>query len=67
MSDRQPIETAPHRGRVLLFRDGKQYVGEWYANIETGAVGWSIGELGDKRVILEDPTHWRELPEPPHE
>lgn len=61
----QPVDSAPHRGRVLLFKDGKQYVGERCTNIDTGAVGWSIGELGDQRVILEAPTRWRELPEPP--
>lgn len=64
-----PIESAPHARPVSLFKDGKQYVGQWVQNPYTGAEAWSTGELGNgERVLLmRSPTYWRELPTPPRQ
>lgn len=61
-----PIASAPHARAVGLFKDGKQYVGRWAQDPSTAKEAWIIGELGEgNRVLLESPTHWRELPAAP--
>jgi len=73
-----PIETAPKDGtRILLFREGQQYVGRWYPVYETWGVAaqrepgeWgSFTSIGECRVgqvkFWDGPTHWMPLPPPP--
>ena len=61
-----PIESAPRDVPILLFKNGRQYVGVWARNQNTGTIGWILAELGGgNRAILERATHWRSLPPPP--
>lgn len=64
----QPIGTAPTNVPVLLFKAGKQYVGQWVMNPANGHVAWCVAELGGgNRGLLVAPTHWMPLPAPPME
>ena len=62
----RPIESAPMDVPILLYKDGRQHVGQWAQNQDTGTIGWILAELGGgNRAILERATHWRSLPPPP--
>ncbi len=63
MSEWQPIETAPYRGKwVLLW---------WPAVTDAPFVGycyrgeWRSATSGDTWPTLAGPTHWQPLPPPP--
>lgn len=60
----KPIGTAPHDGReVLVFGNGSYAVACWNGEEwrDMGDIGWA-GMYGDDG---NQPTHWRQLPEPP--
>lgn len=65
MSEWQPIETAPHRGQVLLYLNGDMYVGVWTQNPYTGDEAFAVADLGEHGRAIVHPTHWMPLPEPP--
>lgn len=63
MSDWQPIDTAPENGILLLWEPSHvPYVG--YRSIHGD--GWTV--VSNSRITPSqcNPSHWMELPEPPH-
>lgn len=63
MADWQPIETAPNKKDVLLYRCGYPLciAGRFFNGEEWG---WATIERPDDWIEGE-PTHWQPLPEPP--
>ena len=58
----QPIETAPTKGKILLFTPGRGVeVGYWYES----ELMWDRGWSSKKMQRSELPTHWMPLPTPP--
>lgn len=54
----QPIETAPKDEPVLVVEDQWITVAWWFENKHMS--GWDQGD-----TIVDNPTHWMPLPEPP--
>lgn len=76
----QPIETAPTSGAILLFSAVHQetWLGTFVSNSRTGEEYWSVagqangcthcltgGGAEAFPLLVDDPTHWRPLPDPP--
>jgi len=58
----QPIETAPKDGTHVLLRSRKNHLADgcWItANSQCGGWAWAY--------LLQEPTHWMQMPEPPHD
>ena len=63
----QPIDTAPHDKRVLVWSGQEMYCAHWAQNAITGDEAWIVAEWGnDGDQALVKPTHWRALPLPPN-
>jgi hypothetical protein len=56
----QPIETAPKDGTPILAYDGGIWVAWWFVTNER-IKGWATLDH-----VIDDPTHWMPLPDPPH-
>ena len=63
----QPIETAPHNRRLLVWSGQEMYCAHWSQNPITGDEAWIVAEWGTEGdQALVRPTHWMELPDMPH-
>ena len=76
MTDWQPIETAPKDGEevnILLFGgvlDSAEdywpdFIGPVVAYWDCGM--WVIAPTGSEKIMVNNPTHWMPLPEPPND
>ena len=62
----QPIATAPHDARVLVWSGQEMYCAHWARHMTTDAEAWIVAEWGEEREqALVKPTHWMPLPAPP--
>ena len=62
----QPIETAPHDKRVLVWSGQEFYAAHWAKNPFTDDEAWIVAEWGaEGEQALVRPTHWMPLPMPP--
>jgi hypothetical protein len=62
----QPIETAPHDRRIILWTGREIYIGHWGKNVETDHEAFIIAEWGDgDQAMVGSATHWMEAPKPP--
>jgi hypothetical protein len=63
MSEWQPIETAPHDTRVLV------WIPPWYGPSDGKIIvasKFTLGWIDDEAIFLQSkPTHWQPLPAPP--
>lgn len=59
----QPIETAPHDRRIILWTGREIYIGHWGKNVETDHEAFIIAEWGDgDQAMVGSATHWMEAP-----
>lgn len=63
----QPIDTAPHETRVLLFFPwkGSIAIGCHRANLYQSTPDWTSDDGEALTLQLDTPTHWMPLPAPP--
>lgn len=54
----QPIETAPHDKRVLVWSGHEIYAANWVKHPITGDEAWCVAEWGDGDQALVKPTLW---------
>lgn len=59
----EPISTAPHDKRVLVWTGQEWYVAHWVQHPVTGDEAWLIATWGDGEQTLVHPTHWMPLPD----
>ena len=65
MIEWQPIETAPHNQRLLVWTGQEMYCAHWSQNPFTGDVAWIVAEWGNGEQALVKPIHWQPVPEHP--
>ena len=63
----QPIETAPKDGTTVLVYEGYYKSGDLIHTAQYSARQWVVLDGMEGDFMLEDPTHWMPLPEPPPE
>lgn len=65
MSEWQPIETAPKRGRFLAVVGDLVRIVAWGKTSHVTMYGWCLADQGAEDFDLCEPTHWMPLPQPP--
>ena len=58
-----PISTAPHDKRVLVWTGQEWYAAHWVQHPVTGDEAWLIATWGDGEQALVHPTHWMPMPD----
>lgn len=61
----QPIASAPHDQRILVFTGAEIYAAHWVQSMDTGHEAWMIGEMPDGMQAVVTATHWLPGPKPP--